>query len=244
MSMVGGKVAIEPILVARFLAVIACGLILASLAGQFVSLVFGFDYLKGLIPLFNLDAEENIPTYFSVLLLLTCASLLAIIGILNKRVHDPHATKWLILSIGFLLMAYDEAFQVHELLSNPVRAMLGNRGVGFLYFSWVVPAIILIAVLAVYFLRFLLQLPLASAMRFLFAALLYLGGAIGIEMLVGDYEEFHGMHNWPYVLTYTLEETLEIYGMIFFIWALLKHIQEKYQILHITIGKQVDDHTD
>lgn len=244
MGLTGGRISVEPSLIVRFLSVTACCLILASLTGQFISLVFGFDHLKGLIPLFNLDSEENIPTYFSVLLLLTCSLLLAIIAVFNRQVNDPHISKWWILSLGFLFMAYDEAFQVHELLSNPVRSILGNRGVGLLYFSWVVPAIILVVFLFAYFLRFLLQLPLASAIRFLFAALLYLGGAIGVEMLGGDYVELHGMHNWTYVLTYTLEESLEIFGMIFFIWALLKYMQDRYQTLHITIGNGVGDNAE
>lgn len=244
MGLTGGRISIEPGLIARFLSVIACCLILASLTGQFISLVLGFDHLKGLIPLFNLDLEENIPTYFSVLLLLTCSLLLATIAVFNKQVNDPHISKWWVLSLGFLFMAYDEAFQVHELLSNPVRSMLGSKGVGLLYFSWVVPAIVLIIFLFVYFLRFLLQLPFASAIRFLCAALLYLGGAIGVEMLGGDYVESHGMHNWTYVITYTLEESLEIFGMIFFIWALLKYLQERFHVLHIVIGMQADDHTE
>ena len=39
---------------------------------------FSYDYLKGLVPMFNLEHEQNVPTFFSSLQLLIAAALLSI----------------------------------------------------------------------------------------------------------------------------------------------------------------------
>lgn len=215
---------VNPSTVVCYLCGIAAFLVLMSLVGQFAGLELGHDYLRGVVPMFNLDAEQNVPTFFSVLLLTASSSLLAIIAMISKKQNEPYVSKWWFLALGFIFMAFDEGFQVHEQLSTPFRTLLGSRSDGLLYFSWVVPAIILVCVIVVILLRFLFWLPRTSALRFLFSALLYLSGAVGVEMLGGSYAEYHGMHNWTYVLFYTVEETLELLGLIFFIWSLLKHI--------------------
>lgn len=61
------------------------------------------------------------------------------------------------------------------------------------------------------------------------AATLYLGGAIGVEMAGGRYAELHGTNNWTYSMIVTVEESLEIAGLIVFIWALLKYCTDNYK---------------
>lgn len=61
------------------------------------------------------------------------------------------------------------------------------------------------------------------------AAAIYLGGAIGFELVGGQHVELHGEENLTYSVITTIEESLEISGLIFFIWALLKYCEEHYQ---------------
>lgn len=223
------QISLRPSAVARILGAMAILLVLASIGGQFSKFVLGHDYLKGLVPLFYMDNERNVPTYFSVLLMLFAALLLAVITILNRKQRIPHVSKWAILSFGFLVMAYDEAFFVHERLIPLVRTLLGDGNLGVFFFAWVIPGIILVLVLGLFFLRFLLDLPARTRMQFLIAAAFYIGGAIGGELFSGYYTDVYGAGNLTYSMIVALEESLELVGLIGFIWALLNYCVENYE---------------
>ena len=227
------QISLKANVVARTLGTVAALLVLASIGGQFSKYVLGHGYLKGLVPLFFVDMEYNIPTFFSVLLLLLVALLLAVIAALNWKQRRPYTSKWAILSFGFLFMAFDEAFQVHERLNLPISKLLGGDNLGIFYFAWVVPCIALLLVLGLFFLRFLLHLQIKTRLRFLMAATIYIGGAVGIELIGGRYAEIHDTQNLTYTMIATVEEGLEMAGLIFFIWALLKYFADNYKELRL-----------
>jgi cellulose synthase/poly-beta-1,6-N-acetylglucosamine synthase-like glycosyltransferase len=221
---------------AGLLGAMAYLLVLLSIAGQFAKFVLVPAFLPGLVSLFYVDVEHNIPTLFSVLLILCAAFLLTVIASLNRGQRQPHASKWAILSFGFLLMAYDEAFQFHERLNLPVGTLLGDGSLGVFYFPWVIPGIALVFVLGLYFLRFLLHLPATTRLRFLMAATIFIGGAIGIELIGSSHAELHGYENWTYSMIATLEESLEMAGLIVFIWALLNYCAHNYKVGRFRFG--------
>lgn len=222
------QISLSPSAITRVLGAMAGLLVLASIGGQLSKFVLDHGSLKGLVPLFNLNDEYNIPTYFSVLLMLFISLLLSIITVLSRKQRVPHVSKWAILSFGFLCMAYDEAFRVHEKLVFPVRAILSDGDLGIFYFAWVVPGIALVLVLFLFFWNFLLYLDAATRFRFLLSATLYLGGAVGIELIGGRHAELHGEDNLMYNMIVTVEETLEMAGLVTFIWTLLTYYAEKY----------------
>jgi hypothetical protein len=226
------QLSMHPRTIARILGGAALILVVASIAGNFSTLVLGHSHLKGLVPLFNLDREHNIPTFFSMLLLLTSALLLSGIAIINGKQRLPHVSKWAILSFGFLFMSYDEIFAVHEKLIMPLRTLLGDSNLDIFYFAWVIPGIAVVFVLGLFFYKFLLYLPAKTRLRFLISATLYIGGAIGMEMIGGRYGLLHGEKNWTYAMIVTVEESLEMAGLIFFIYALLKYGAESYKEVH------------
>ncbi|RPJ25636.1 MAG: glycosyltransferase [Chloroflexi bacterium] len=221
---------------AGVLGAVAYLLVLLSIAGQFAKFVLGHAFLTGLAPLFYVDVEHNIPTYFSVWLILCAAFLLTVIASLNRGQRKPHVSQWAILSFGFLLMAIDEAFQFHERLNIPVGTLLGDASLGIFYFPWVIPGIALVSVLGLYFLRFLLHLPAATGLSFLMAATFYIGGAIGVELIGSRHAELHGYENWMYSMIATLEESLEMAGLIVFIWALLNYCADNYKEVRFRFG--------
>ena len=223
----------SPSVIASLLGAVAVLLVLASIAGQLAKFVLGHEYLEGLVPLFYVDNEFNIPTLFSVLLMLFSAVLLAVITLLSGRRRAPHVSKWAILSIGFFLMACDEGLQYHERLILPIRALLGDSDLGIYYFAWVIPGIALVLVSALFFMRFLLHLPTATRLRFMMAATLYIGGAIGVELIGGRYAELHPIQDFTYSMIVTIEESLEMAGLIVFIWALLKYCADNYQEVRV-----------
>lgn len=221
---------------AGILGAIAYLLILLSIGGQFSKFVLEHAILAALAPLFYVDMEQNIPTLFSVFLLLFVALLLAVIATLNRKQRDAHMSKWAVLSFGFLFMAFDEAFQVHERLNIPVGTLLGDGSLGVFYFPWVIPGIALVFILGLFFLRFWLHLPATTRFMFLMAASIYLGGAIGIELIGSSHAELHGYENWTYSMIATLEESLEMAGLIVFIWALLKYCAGSYKEVRFRSG--------
>lgn len=229
----------NPSAIARALGLVAFFLVLASIGGQLSKFMLEHDYLKGFVPLFNVDNERNIPTFFSVLLMIFAALLLSLIAMLNSKRKAPHVQKWIVLSIGFIFMAYDEAFQVHELLTVPIRNFLGNSDLGVFYYAWVVPAIALIFILALYFLQFLLHLPAKNRFAFLLAATLYLGGCIGFGMIGANYCELHGKDNLTYSMVTAIEESLEMAGLIVFVYALLTYIADNYTALRFRFDKTI-----
>lgn len=214
----------RPARVSWTLAIVAFLLVCASFGAQVIRYTTGHDRLFGLSGMFNLDLESNIPALFSVVLLLMAASLLSLITMLQKKNASRDVLKWAILCLGFWVMAIDESVSMHELLIEPVREWLGGERLGIFYFAWVVPAIALVLVLGIYFLPFLLRLPSRIRLLFITAAVLYLSGALGTELIEGRFREALGHKNLGYNAIVSLEEGLEMAGVIFFIYALLVYI--------------------
>ncbi len=220
---------VNPSSIVRVLGAMAFLLVLASTGGQLSKYLMGHAYIKGFVPLFYLDKEHNVPTFFSALLLLQASHLLALSAVFAKKTGARYVSKWVILSLGFLFMAYDEAFTVHEKLINPIKNLFGGEVIGIFRFAWVILGIPLVFFLGIFFLRFLLYLPSKSRRNFSIAAALYLGGAIFFELIGGGYSELYGEQNLTYSMIVTTEESLEIVGLITFIWALFVHLGENYK---------------
>lgn len=215
--------------VVRILGAVAFFLVLTSIFWQGMASLTGRPSIAGLVPLFDIEREGNIPTFFSTSLLLFAASLLFAIAFFEKNRSSFQSSYWAILAFVFLYMAVDEASAMHELLIMPVRILLGNANLGiFLSVAWVVPGIAITLLVALFFLRFFLRLPAKTRFVFGMAASLYIGGCIGFEIIGGRYAELHGSHNWTHIMIVTIEESLEMAGAILFIHGLLKYISDNY----------------
>lgn len=97
---------------------------------------FGHNYVYGLVPLFELNAEQNAPTLFSTCLFLAGALLFLAVGHAS-RVAGEHWMIWLLLSGIFVFPALDEFAALHERRIVRVRSALDVSGP--LYYAWVVP---------------------------------------------------------------------------------------------------------
>jgi hypothetical protein len=219
------EVVVQRRAVVQALAVTAALLLLLSLAGQATKYQTGHDTVYGLVQLFNVDDEKNVPTFFSVLLLLGAAALLWIISSGKRKERDPYALQWTVLAVLFLCMAVDEAAGIHELLGRPMTEILGDRATGILHFAWIVPGLAVAALAGLFFIKFLWHLPLRTRALFALAAVLYVGGALGVESIGGWYGERYGFENMAYVMIATTEESLEMSGMIVFLHALSAYFE-------------------
>ena len=223
---------LDPTVFTRRLALIALVLVVVSSIVRFGVLLGGDGAFWGqgqwLTDRFYVDYERNIPTFFAVVLLLLIALLLAFIATFARKHRAPYITQWRLLAVGFLLMAYDEAFSAHEMLSYPIQRWLGQVNLGVLYSAWVLPGVILVILLTLYYMDFLRSLETKTRYRFLIAGAFYLLGALGSEIIAGPHAEQYGVDTVIYSIMVTVEESLELTGLILFIGVLLRYIHEYY----------------
>ena len=121
------------------LAGLAALLILAHLLLAWLRFAGGHASVWGLVPMFNLDEEQNVPTFFSSTLLLISACLLSVIARAQHWHNMKFALHWTILASVFFLLALDEASGIHELISFNIKRFYHTTGVFF--YAWVIPGI-------------------------------------------------------------------------------------------------------
>ena len=226
---------IRPAYITRWLVILVAIQTLASLAGQTIAAITGADKSTGLIALLDIDRELSIPSLFAVFLLCFVSVLLAIITILKKQEKAPHIFGWTILTLGFMFMAFDEGASIHELLMAPMRLFLPENTLSIFYFPWVIPGIIGVFVLALVYTKFLIDLPGKTRRAFILSAVMYLGGAIGVELIGGICADLFGYDSMGFNIVATAEEVFEMSGMVLFIRALADYIQEQYTTVLLQI---------
>lgn len=227
---------VQPKLTTLILSVIGVGLVLANIIINFVKYMTGDRFFYGLIPLFQLSAEHNIPAFFSGCLFLINALLLLLVWQTRRLKSQPHLM-WLFLAGLFLFLSFDELFKVHEHLIEPVRNTLGTSGL--LYFSWVIVYGLAVIILAAFFFPVWWRLNKTVKIWFALSAITYLSGVIGFEMLGGaHFERIGGQGDLIYGALYTIEEALEMAGLIMFVYSLMLLIQREFGGLIIQIPGQ------
>lgn len=218
----------EPATVLRFfprklipyLAMVIGGLVLGDLFGLWSTFYWERSRLLGLIPMFRLDFERNVPTLVAMMMLLSCALLTAFRARVMAPVSKREMWAWLGLTAAFTFVAIDEFFELHERLVGPVGEALNTSG--FLRFAWVIPYGLAVIVLGLLYLRFFLRLEKTFRRRLFTAAAVFLGGAVGMEMVGGAYlAEDETRRNFTYGIITMIEETLELTGSLLAIRAFI-----------------------
>jgi hypothetical protein len=204
------------------LAAIIAGLIGLSITCQVLLYYLGpYKLLWQFERLFNLNKEFNVPTLFSSLLLFFGAALLSLIAFHNKR--SRYFIYWLGLAAIFLFLSVDEGAQIHESIIKATRRQFNASGL--FRSSWVIPYAIFVVTVFVVYLKFLFHLPTRIRWLFLIAGSMYVAGAMGFEMIAAnDWEQTKKIDAFTVTLE-TLEETLEMTGILIFIYALLAYLE-------------------
>ena len=213
------------------LGIIFVVLTLLGLASEIVLSVYHEEWGYGLVPLLNLSYETNIPTWYSSLLLIACAGLLALIARLTAMRGAPYRRHWAVMAAIFVYLSIDEAVQIHEMI-NPALTDTYHLG-GVLTFSWVIPFGILVALFVLAYLGFLRHLPRRFGIWFVVAGALYVGGALGTELPISWWYDRHGGDNLVYGLANLAQESLEMLGATVFLSALLAYIASTFGDLRV-----------
>ncbi|MGL5808055.1 MAG: hypothetical protein ACRC2R_20565 [Xenococcaceae cyanobacterium] len=228
---------LSPSGIAKRLLLLVLLLAVLSIAVQMSKYVFNYrsDWMNAI----NLDREMNFPSWFSTLMLAFCACLLRVIAAGEKNQAPGNARemlgdrrRWLLLSNIFVFLAADELFSIHEILIIPKLATRLNLP-NFLAQIWVIPGAILVVFFAKYYWAFLNRLPKQSRLHFFLAAALYIGGALVMEMVGSAYSKLYGQQNLIYALLATLEEMMEMVGVVVFVYGLLSYLENSNEDIQL-----------
>lgn len=203
--------------------------VLTSINCVVIFLYFYWDdnEVFGLVEMFDFANEHNIPTFYSAVAILFCSALLALIAHGNWRKPGGNRTYWVGLSLLFLFLAVDEMVAIHEGVGDYFEVFLEAEG--FLYFMWVVPYGLATILIAIIFLDFVWELPAEIRTLFIASGIIFVTGAIGLEMVGGREADANGTGTIFYCCLYTIEEVLEMLGIILFAYALLSYLTRETQ---------------
>ena len=215
------------------LLVVFAVLLLARGAGLYATYALGNNHLNGLVPLFDFNEEQSVPTWFSCSLLMISAALMGVIAAAQREENAPYRW-WSVLAFVFIYLSLDEALSFHERLNRPVRDFLDTSGA--FYYAWVIPYALFALGLLTFSLRPLRDLPVATRQRLTLAGVLFVCGALGMEIVGSQIVTTHDMRiTLLSDVAMTLEEILELSGSIVLVHALLKHIAAIHPGFGITI---------
>lgn len=221
----------------KILAGVMLAFIIISIAGQLAVRAFDWEPERDIISFTNMDRERNAPTSFQAFLMLSCVAGLAGITVIKRLKRDRWTVHWGGLALFFFALAWDESTEVHERFIEPMRRIFDLEGL--LFFGWIVPAGIAVAIFALAYLRFVLDLEPRTRARFILAGVIAVTGALVLESVGGAYYESIDQNaNMMYVFISTVEETLEMTGMIIFLHTILTYLGALLIDSHITMTGQ------
>lgn len=199
---------------------LAAMVLLAGIAREWLVVVRGEESGLPKLGRFALDGEGGVPAWFSSSLMLAIAGLSSVLASVERQASRRCAWAWGGLAVVFVALSLDEIASFHEAAIVPIRERLGVSGI--LHFAWIVPAIPMVGLFALAYARFLLSLPRSTSLAFVLAGALFVGGAIGMEMVSGYLVTTH-QGALRYAVAMILEETLEITGLCLFLAALIRY---------------------
>lgn len=223
---------LSPKQITRLLIFITIGLAFTSLVGQFYIYFLNGKILLGLVQMFNLDAERNIPTIFSALILLLSSVLLEVIALAKQRQKEAYIYQWHGLALIFMYLSFDELLEIHEKVNRKINAIIQSTPGNY----WDVFNVIFLVIFILAYLKFFLYLPKKIQNVFFLAFASCVIGGVGIELIsvIGFSNIYHQKVFFAEVIT-TIEESLEILGIIIFIQGIFMYMNSFLGDIHINI---------
>ena len=168
----------------------------------------------------SLDGELNIATWYSSSLMLAASAL----SLLASRLDSDGRQRryWLMISAVMLLMSIDETASFHESLITVFDSWAQYSD--YLHFAWVVVAIPFVILFGIVSVPFLSRLPRKTAARFVAAGVLFVFGALVMEMIDGAIQVRLGAESLAYRLGAMTEDAFELIGMSLFVTVLVSYV--------------------
>jgi hypothetical protein len=189
---------------------------------QLPEYAFGYALPQKVVEFFHVGGEYNPQAWYSSLLLVLSSLLLFLISLGEQERISNQAGYWRGLSLIFFYLAMDEMLLLHERAGEWLSTHIQTAGV-FRY-TWVIVAIPICFLIGAIYIRFLVRLPQRIRRLFIAAGSIYVGGALGLELISGIVASIYGEKTVFDFMVVAIEEFLEKFGVIFFIYALLLYI--------------------
>jgi hypothetical protein len=191
---------------------------LISVAQDLWTIAFELMPFENRLPFLDVDVEKSFYTWVSV-----CT--LFLIGTMALRQADAigygqtYFKRWNFIGLVFIYLSADESLTGHEKLAK-LGAMIVDPH-GFFLFAWTVPVIAIVLLVVVACFKLVINLPPHERNLTFLSGAIYLGGAVGLEMVGGKLQELYGYEAYPYHIETSLEEAMEGIGMLIFMRVLI-----------------------
>jgi hypothetical protein len=166
--------------------------------------------------LFDVNEENNFPSWYSTAMLLLTSGILFAIAGKRRREGAPDARPWFWLSVIYCFLSLDECAGLHETVNTMMDGLHGG-----IYFTWVLVWTPLVLVFAWIYLRFWWGLPPRVRLLVAIAGVAMVGSQLGIEEFSMGFDS----EKLPYNLMTAVEEGFKMYSEALFIHALLLYIR-------------------
>ena len=203
-----------------------------------IALDVGLDFTaRNTLRVFDLSEEQSLGTWWTTLLLLFAAVAAAALAAAHPR-GTPSRRGWTTFALFIALLSIDETVAMHERFGPIVFHGLGLPQIFVL--AWVIPAV-LIFVAFVYWQRgFFASLPGMLRRRLLLAAAVYVGGAVGLEVvesiIVGSSDmNMDAATTVVFSVIEVVEEVLEILAIGWVVLALLDHLRVEAPVWTVAV---------
>jgi F0F1-type ATP synthase membrane subunit c/vacuolar-type H+-ATPase subunit K len=219
---------------------------------------FGKDFANGLVPFFNLDAENSLPAFVATFGWVA----LSLSFYLNSRkeMDPPTRIGWLLVAAVSFFLAVDEGASFHEKfiyffkdIGVEELSIIGFRSI---YFTTLIYLLILLSLLFIVknkILRLISSMQMKNHFILAAAAVLFVLGAVGVELFGGgnvamklenlrkaDVIDPSAMRalQIKMAIFVAIEEGLELLGVAFALFASLRELAGPEDKLTITIARQ------
>ncbi|MCG6155275.1 hypothetical protein [Rubinisphaera margarita] len=184
----------------------------------------------------DLGHEPSLPQLYSSLLHAVASGLLVLLALRARAKGERFAGSWWLLSFVFAMFAIDESVMLHEMANSVLERVVPAQGI--LRYPWILAGAGFTVAVAAVLIPFLRNLDRRTRNLFFLAGGLFVGGAIGVEMIEGIITDTWGETSLPMALAIAVEEGMEMCGMCLFIYALLAKLRLSSNVIRFELGQR------
>ncbi|MGQ0624080.1 MAG: hypothetical protein ACT4PP_05405 [Sporichthyaceae bacterium] len=197
--------------------IIATAVVLSAFLTVYSLNRLGVD-LAGIKGAVDIGGENNIPTWWNGLLLLSVA--VTAIAAARRAAEPAQRHAWWVIAAAGGYLTLDELAQLHERLNEPVR----STGISLPTYAWLLPGVVLAGAGAVILVRAGRHLPVFTARRLGLALGVFACGALGMEALNGLVSGRWLDLELLFAAGTTIEESLEMLACVLAVTAIVDHL--------------------
>lgn len=173
---------------------------------------------------FDMDDESSLPTWFSEILFLTIAVSAFFASWLSRNAVRK---VWIVVGAVSLLAAIDEIATLHEFVLQSVHVIFfKNAPPAGLNNAWAIMAPFILLAFAFLAWRAWQALPRRTTIILITAGVIFLLGALGIDMLTDMVNEQTFLYQGALV---ALEESMELFGGAVVLYGIIDYLEQQHK---------------